>query len=152
MKLHRIHSGSGESLVELMASAVIFLMMMAVLQGSISFCTNAQHKSEEIRKKNAEICRNLQSESFVPGAESKTYLFRATTADGETPGAESAVLFRIAAELGTKEVTYLDEDGTPRTTTFYLFGSSGAQSTEDTGSTEEPGTTGGTGDIGGDTP
>ena len=69
MKIHRIHSGSGESLVEVTVSAVIFLMMMAVLQGSISFCTNAQHKSEEIRQENAEICRNLQSASYIPGAE-----------------------------------------------------------------------------------
>ena len=43
MKIHRIHSGAGESLVEVTVSAVIFLIMMAVLQGSISFCTNAQH-------------------------------------------------------------------------------------------------------------
>ena len=130
MKIHRIHSGAGESLVEVTVSAVIFLMMMAVLQGSISFCTNAQHKSEEIRQENAEICRNLQSASYIPGA--------------ETPGAEAAVLFRIAVELGTKEVTYLDADGTPKTTTFYLFGASDAKGT---GEADD-----GTEDTGGDAP
>ncbi|MEY8481696.1 hypothetical protein AALD74_07520 [Lachnospiraceae bacterium 48-21] len=144
MKIHRIHSGAGESLVEVTVSAVIFLMMMAVLQGSISFCTNAQHKSEEIRQENAEICRNLQSASYIPGAENMTYLFKATTADGETPGAEAAVLFRIAVELGTKEVTYLDADGTPKTTTFYLFGASDAKGT---GEADD-----GTEDTGGDAP
>ncbi len=51
MKTHKIHSGSGESLAEVMVSAVIFFIMMAVLQGAISFSTNAQHKSEEIREK-----------------------------------------------------------------------------------------------------
>ena len=137
MKIYRIHSGAGESLVEVTVSAVIFLMMMAVLQGSI--CTNAQHKSEEIRQENAEICRNLQSASYIPGAENMTYLFKATTADGETPGAEAAVLFRIAVELGTKEVTYLDADGTPKTTTFYLFGASDAKGTGEAGGTEDTG-------------
>ena len=139
MKIHRIHSGAGESLVEVTVSAVIFLMMMAVLQGSISFCTNAQHKSKEIRQENAEICRNLQSASYIPGAENMTYLFKATTADGETPGAEAAALFRIAVELGTKEVTYLDADGTPKTTTFYLFGASDAKGTGEAGGTEDTG-------------
>ena len=92
MKTHRIHLSSGESLVEVMVSAVIFLMMMAVLQGAISFCTNAQHKSREIRERNAEICRNLQTASYIPGPESKNYIFKATTAEGETPGAEAAPL------------------------------------------------------------
>ena len=57
--MRRMSFDSGESLVEVMVSAVIFLMMMAVLEGSISFCTNAQHKSEQVRETNAEICRLL---------------------------------------------------------------------------------------------
>lgn len=127
--MHRTKSNSGESLVEVMVSAVIFLMMMAALQGSISFCTNAQHKSEQIRETNAEICRNLQSSLYAPGAGNKTYSFKATTADGETPGPEGAALFSIAVELGTKEITYLEEDGTPKTVTFYLFGSADGKGT-----------------------
>ncbi len=129
MKTHKIHSGSGESLAEVMVSAVIFFIMMAVLQGAISFSTNAQHKSEEIREKNAQICRNLQTTSYVPGAESRNYVFKATTADGETPGSEAAVLFRIAVELGTKEVTCLEADGTSETITFYLYGTPVGEST-----------------------
>ncbi len=121
--MRRMKSDSGESLVEVMVSAVIFLMMMAALQGSISFCTNAQHKSEQIRETNAEICRNLKSSPYVFSAENKTYSFKATTADGETPGPEGAVLFNIAVELGSKEVTYQEADGTLKTTTFYMFGS-----------------------------
>ena len=66
------------------------------------------------------------------------------TADGETPGAEAAVLFRIAVELGTKEVTYLDADGTPKTTTFYLFGASDAKGTGEADDVTE--------DTGGDAP
>ena len=152
MRTHRMHSGSGESLAEVTVSAVIFLMMMAVLQGSISFCTNAQHKSGEIREKNAEICRNLQSAPYIHGAENKTYLFKATTADGETPGAEAGALFHIAVELGTKEVNYLDTDGTPKTTVFYLFGASDAKHTGEAGGTDEPGAAGDTDDAGGDAP
>lgn len=127
--MRRMSFDSGESLVEVMVSAVIFLMMMAVLEGSISFCTNAQHKSEQVRETNAEICRNLQTSPYVPSAENKTYLFKATTANGETPGPEGAVLFGIAVELGSKEVTYQGEDQTPKTTTFYMFGSAGGGGT-----------------------
>ena len=36
---------SGETLVEVMVCAVLFLMMAAVMQGAISFSTNAHHKS-----------------------------------------------------------------------------------------------------------
>ena len=126
MKTHRIHLSSGESLVEVMVSAVIFLMMMAVLQGAISFCTNAQHKSREIRERNAEICWNLQTASYIPGPDSKNYIFKATTAEGETPGAEAAELFCVDVELGAKEVAFRESDGTSKTVTFYLFGTSGA--------------------------
>ena len=49
----------------------------------------------------------------------------------EQPGEEAAVLFSIEAEMGTKEITYTDPDGTSRTTTFYIFGSSGADDTEE---------------------
>ena len=56
--MHKIQSRTGESLVEVMVSAVIFLMMMAILQGSISFCTIAQQKCQQIRDINEEICRN----------------------------------------------------------------------------------------------
>ena len=124
MEMKRIHYDSGESLVEVMVGAVILLMMMAVLQGALSFCTNAQQRVEQIRRINEEICQNLRTTSSVPGPENTEYLFRATTADGETPGPDSATLFRVSVELRTKEVSYQDEDGTIKTTTFYLFGSS----------------------------
>ena len=127
MKTHRIYSGSGESLAEVMVGAVIFFMMMAALQGAISFCANAQHKSEEIRERNARICRNLQTASYISGAESRNFVFKATTADKETPGAEAAALFCVDVELGAKEVTYLEADGTSKTVTFYLYGTSGVQ-------------------------
>ncbi len=134
--MHKIQSRTGESLVEVMVSAVIFLMMMAILQGSISFCTIAQQKCQQIRDINEEICRNLQTTPYIPGGENKDYLFKATTADGEQPGEEAAVLFSIEAEMGTKEITYTDPDGTSRTTTFYIFGSSDADDTEEAGNDE----------------
>ena len=128
MKIHRIHSGAGESLVEVTVSAVIFLMMMAVLQGSISFCKGNKAEFDALKYSGT-----------------TTIKIKVTrTADGETPGAEAAVLFRIAVELGTKEVTYLDADGTPKTTTFYLFGASDAKGTGEADDVTE--------DTGGDAP
>ena len=60
MKKLKIHKNSGETLVEIMVSAMLFLMMMAIIQGAISFCTNAQHKSREIRESNGEICNKVR--------------------------------------------------------------------------------------------
>ena len=47
MKKNRYNCG--ETLVEVMVSIVIFLLLIAVLQGSVSFCTKAQNKSRDIR-------------------------------------------------------------------------------------------------------
>lgn len=118
-KGQKISPNSGETLVEVLAATAIFLLMMAIMQGAISFCTNAQHKSEAIRSNNAKICENLQKSSatITPNG-SATYSFKAITSDGE-PGGN--VLFEVEAGLGTKEVSYEDESGTEQTIIFYLF-------------------------------
>lgn len=111
---------SGETLVEVLAAAAIFLLMMGIMQGAISFCTNTQHKSEAIRKINAGICESLRSKTFdtpSPGT-TAAYSFKAISADGQQ---ESGVLFKVDVGLGTKTADYTDETGTDKTITFYLF-------------------------------
>lgn len=115
MKNRRVSINSGETMVEIMVSAVIFLMMMAVMQGAISFCSNAQAKSVQIRETNAKICRELETTSYVIDGGKATYSFNAVSADGNTTSIEK--LFNVEVELGKKEVTI---DG--NTTTFYMFG------------------------------
>lgn len=124
MRKNRIFSRSGETLVEAIVSIAIFLMMMAILQGAISFCTNAQRKSEQIRKMNAEISKNLPAASYTAGGTVAKYEFKAVSADGTQTGMN--VLFQVDVDLGTKAVHYEDEEGRDQTATFYLFGSASA--------------------------
>ena len=114
MKNRRVRSNSGETMVEIMVSIVIFLMMMAVMQGAISFSSNAQAKSVQIRKSNAEICQALETSPYSGGGK-VTYSFKATSA--------VATLFNVEVELGKKEVS--DSEG--KTTTFYMFGVPGGE-------------------------
>ena len=120
MKNHRIKPNSGETMVEVMASIVIFLLMMAILQGAISFSSNAQAKSRQIRETNAEICQKLQETPYSSSGGGKVkYSFKATSADGSITGVSE--LFSVEVELGRKDVSYTD--GTEsKQTTFYLFG------------------------------
>lgn len=118
MRKRKLLDKSGESLVEIMAGAFLFLMMMALLQGAVTFCSNAQRRSEQVRERNAQICREVREAAYT-GAAVQTYAFRAT--DGAVSG--SGVLFQVEAQLGKKEVPYTDETGALQSVTFYLFGS-----------------------------
>ena len=109
---------SGETLVEVMVCAVLFLMMAAVMQGAISFSTNAQHKSEQIRENNAKICRSLRTTGTTRTG-TKTYTFKATSMDGSVEGEE---VFTIEVPLGKKEAAYQDGQGNNQTVDFYLYG------------------------------
>lgn len=126
MRRKFIEEKSGESLVEVMASAVIFLMMAAMLQGAISFCSSAQQKNQQLRRTNAQICEKLREElrknpgSVTPAGSPADYQFNAISADGNHVGTE--ILFEINVPLGRKEVSYQDESGSDKTVTFYLFG------------------------------
>lgn len=117
--MYRIKSNAGESLAEVLVSMLIFLMMVAIMQGAISFCTNAQHKSEQIREKNARICEAVWRDSS-PGAKTggARFVFQAMSADGNQMGSE---VFEIEADLGAKTVSYTDEDGSTQNYTFYVY-------------------------------
>lgn len=109
MKKLKKHKDAGETLVEIMVSAVLFLMMMAVMQGAISFCTNAQHKSEQIRASNAKICRIIrESGGSTVRSDPYTYAFRSKSG--------SSTVFNIGVNLEKQEV---ESDG--KQAVFYLF-------------------------------
>lgn len=127
---------SGETLVEVLAAAAVFLLMMGIMQGAISFCTRAQHKGEALRAVNADICEKLRTASWdtsIPDRRA-VYSFKAVSADGQHES--SGVLFRVEAGLGEKKVEYKDESGTDRTVTFYVFRSVAPALPEDGGGTE----------------
>ena len=54
-----LRSRSGDTLVEVMASIFIFLLMMGILQGAVSYSSASMRKNQEIRQENAEILKKL---------------------------------------------------------------------------------------------
>ena len=127
MKKGKNRFNSGESLVEVLVGIFIFLMILAGLQSAVSFSSNAQRKSEEIRRKNTEICRSLHKAAYKAGSESKVLEFKAVLPDsGEgaasTPSPERPLLFKLHVNLGTAEAEYKEEDGSLGKVIFYLFG------------------------------
>ena len=115
MRKRRIRPRSGESLAEILVSTLIFLMMTAVLQGAVSFSTNAQRKSEQIRKTSQEICLKLRKTPPVSDGKTADYIF-------SPDGNESNQLFTVRVSLQTKTVLYEDENGETKSSVFYVFG------------------------------
>lgn len=62
-----LRSRSGDTLVEVMASIFIFLLMMGILQGAVSYSSASMRKNQEIRQENAEILKELSTAPLSPG-------------------------------------------------------------------------------------
>lgn len=119
-RIKRIKASAGETLVEVMASMFIFLIMIGVLQGAISYSNSALTKNKEIRAENAAILQGLQSTGDVTKGSQKTVGFLA--ADSELTQTGNRV-FSMNVTLNSKNVTYQDADGRQQSTTFYFYGS-----------------------------
>ena len=114
----RIKPKSGETLVEVVASIFIFLMMIGILQGAISYSSASMKKNKEIRRENAEILQNLSSATTMSG-ESQNLQFVAVNSTMTTKGNP---VFQIQVNLCSKLVDYRDAEGNAQSTTFYLYG------------------------------
>lgn len=115
---------SGETIVEVLVSAMIFLLLMAVLQGAIMFSNAAQKKSSILRKNNTSMLTELHKGStFTPG-DSESYTFYAYNKDESIGGAP---VFTVNADRGKKTVSYEDVNGDHKTAEFYVFGKGGTQ-------------------------
>lgn len=107
---------SGETLVEVMVSIVIFLLLIAVLQGSVSFCTKAQNKSRDIRNNTEKAIENYlkaERDGIAPD-EAGDYTFSFKTSDNSTA-------FSVTTGLCKRTVTYNDSDGNEKSVTFYSY-------------------------------
>ncbi len=80
-----LRSRSGDTLVEVMASIFIFLLMMGILQGAVSYSSASMRKNQEIRQENAEILKKLSMAQAAPRDDGKNQpvdlAFRAVNAD-----------------------------------------------------------------------
>lgn len=115
-----IRRKAGESLVEVLAGALLFLMMVAVLQGAVTFSGNAQQRSRQLRERNAQICRLLRETEYQSGGSAQTVEFKAVSADGSQTGTQT--VFRIPVTPGTKTVSWPSQTEEKVKVVFYLFG------------------------------
>jgi len=121
--MKKIRSNSGETLVEVMVSMLLFLMILGMLQKSIDFASNAQVRSEELRKNNSAIAAALRSGGIVSNGADATYQFKSAKADG-TIVEGTQLLFEVPVKLGKKTVSYTAADGSSRDIEFAIFSSS----------------------------
>ena len=114
----KIKPKAGETLVEVVASIFIFLIMIGILQGAISYSSASMKKNKEIRKENVEILQNLQTAETTVG-NSQSLQFVAVNSGMTTKGNP---VFQIEVNLCSKLVNYQDTEGYVQSTTFYLYG------------------------------
>ena len=116
MKKRKNALKSGETLVEVMASIVIFLLVVAMLQGAVSFCTSAQAKSREIRTNTNAIIESLWSNQGIlnPGTTTEKLEFHAEGSDIKA--------FEVDFTRDKLKVPYKDTQGNAEDVEFDLYG------------------------------
>ena len=117
--IKKSRANAGETLVEVVASIFIFLILMGILQGAITYSSNSLKKNKEIRSDNAKIMEALQNTEVTSVEHNKSIDFNATNSDMSIKGNH---VFSVATDLNKKIVTYTDSKGEEQTTTFYLYG------------------------------
>ena len=115
----KTRTNAGETLVEVMASIFIFMIMMGILEGAVSYSNAALVKNKEIRANNTAILEQLAG-TDATGTDSKTLIFKAADYKVTQTGNQ---VFSVDTLLQKKEVTYTDTDGQSQSVTFFLYGS-----------------------------
>lgn len=113
--MKKIKEKSGETLTEVLVSMFIFLLMLGILQGAISYSSASLHKYEQMRQNQTQVLQGLLSASAVEG-EQNAISFRAT--DLKSLG---EIVFEVPTAFDSKLVQYTDEDGKQKTVTFCIY-------------------------------
>ena len=93
-----LRNKSGETIVEVIASIFILLIMLAILQGAVSYSRAMLQKNKEIRAENAQILDSLSRAEFnLTG--SQRIGFMAVNSDMTESG---NTVFTVPANLGYK--------------------------------------------------
>lgn len=154
--LKKSEKNAGETMVEVVASIFIFLILMGIMQGAISYSTASLEKNKEIRANTASVLSQL-TQTAVSDQKEQKISFYAVGSDGRIGNK----VFDVQTKLGKKKVVYTDTKGQQQETTFYLYDSvestAGAGGGTGTGNETGTGTESGTGTgvisgTGGDTP
>ena len=105
----------GESLVEIICAAAIFLLALTALHGGVRFAHSAMEKAGTLRTDAAELQRALDGETAViTGTEEYTFFL---TEEAES----SEEAFRVRVGLGEKTVMQRGENGLEEPVAFAVF-------------------------------
>lgn len=126
MAIKKTRSNAGETLVEVMASMFLFLIMMGILEGAISYSNASLVKNKEIRANNTAVLENL-TQTPVEDVEIKDISFKAVNSDLTVLGKQ---VFTVRTKLQKKVVEYKDTDLRDQTVTFNLYSSTVENSTD----------------------
>lgn len=115
-RIGKTKANAGETLVEVVASIFIFLILMAIIQGAISYSTASLEKNKQIRQDNQRILEALQT---TTESENKTedIAFHAVGKNGQL----GENVFNVKMNLSKKKVSYKNTKGEDSEITFYLF-------------------------------
>lgn len=127
--IKKTKANAGETLVEVVASIFIFLILMGILQGAITYSSNSLKENKKIRSDNEKVIEALQSAQIesVGNQSNQQIAFRAANSDISVIGNQ---VFAVPTSLSKKVVTYTDSDGKEQTITFYLYGSPDTDQTQ----------------------
>ncbi len=139
--MKKTRNNAGETLVEVMASMVIFLLLVAVLQGAVMYSHAAMEKSRKIRADNEAICESLRTTQVQTSGSQENMQFQAVSADGSIKG---NLVFQVPVMFGEKDVSYTDSEGRQKLVTFYLYAAMSQGDDSDGQTPESPGEGGGT--------
>lgn len=117
-QIKKTRANAGETLVEVVASIFIFLILMGILQGAISYSSNALSENKKIRKDNAKVIEALQSAGTTSVKNGENIAFRAANANMTVLGSQ---VFTTKTDLAKKVVDYQGSDGSGKQITFYLY-------------------------------
>lgn len=118
-QIKKTRANAGETLVEVVASIFIFLILMGILQGAISYSSNALKENKKIRKDNANVIEALQSAEATPVKKGENITFVAANTNMTVLGSQ---VFSTSTDLMKKVVDYQGSDGKEKQITFYLYG------------------------------
>lgn len=133
-KCKKTKANAGETLVEVLASMFLFMIMIGILQGAISYCNASLTKNKELRANNAVILQALQSQENVQAGENQTIRFLATNSEFSALGSE--VVFSVDTRLDKKIISYQDGENQEQQITFCLYGNAAGSGTEGGGTSE----------------
>lgn len=140
-QIKKTRANAGETLVEVVASIFIFLILMGILQGAISYSSNALRENKKIRSNNAKVVEALQNTESKAVKGGEEIAFVATNANMTVAGSQ---VFVTSTDLYKKDVSYQDSEGNSKKITFYLYQSpENVQDTETAQNTEQAPSDGG---------